>query len=242
MRILSIILVIATLISSVAAAPLPTRSQMRAEFDEKKRQVEFEMRRQQREFMEQQKEMERARTKPTSSNRIPYKSSVTPPRTQTTTTSRTRPPAQSPAQATATFIKRARGASSMNQLIGLMSSQRQKQLRERESSYDPKTARESVDRMARLLERPLTTEEKLQFGSSPFANELRQLKQIAGKAISIKSESLNESGATVTVWAHNLAGDPTYRYGLGMFRFVAEGGTWKFDSYEDSGSFFSEME
>lgn len=223
-----IVLIAVIFLSQAIAGGAPVQSQaaMQAEFEAKARQLEFESRRMQQQMQEKLKEAERAKTRHTSTQR----------------TQRPQAIRQQPAQAAATFIQRARTASSANQLLSLMSYQRQQQLKERESSYDPKSARENVERMTRLLERPLTAEEKLQFGSSPFANELSSLKQIAGKAISVKSQSISDGRATVTVWTHNLARDPNYRYGLGSYRFVAEGGAWKFDSYEDSGSFFSSMD
>lgn len=225
-RTLFIVLTAVVIGSSSSHAVLgQTRTQTKLDFEAKKRQFEHEFRRQQQAHEEKFKASQTT-TKHSSIYRVPS----------------TGPISQQPAQAAAIFVQRLRSASSMNQVLSLMSSARQQQLKDQESQFDPKTAHESVERMAKLMERPLTDEEKRQFGSSPFANELRHLKQIAGKAISVKSQSVQGNRATVTVWAHNLAKDPTYQYGLGTFRFVGEGGSWKFDSYDDSGSFFSSME
>ena len=214
--------------AATASAQSQSFEQVRAENEEAFRKMEFEHRKKMQEFEEAYRSSTKTQTRPTMIH-----SSAQPPSMLIR---------KSPAKAAGEFIHRVNSAGSLNQVLGVMSARRNTDLKQREQQYSPQNSHDRRQQMERVYGRRLTTEEALELTSSPFANELRSLKAICANVISFTSQTMDGSSSTVTVWRHNRAnGDGDYPYGTGVFRFVAENGSWRFESYQDTDMFYGSM-
>ena len=82
------------------------------------------------------------------------------------------------------------------------------------------------------------------YGEVDDANELRDLKAITKTIVAIKAAHSQGDSATVTVVRQNSASrdGQEFPFAEGTIQLVEEGRSWRFNSYEDTGRFYSSLD
>jgi hypothetical protein len=140
-----------------------------------------------------------------------------------------------PAEALKSFVAVAKNASSMDQLLRYLPASKQKTLKERQSSYDPRKA--AADSQYFRQRNPDMKKESIErLTNSPFTNELNHLKGLAGEILDVLSVKVEGNKARITVSTTNggTVNGQEYEYGKADIELVGEGNDWKFLSYNDS--------
>jgi hypothetical protein len=149
--------------------------------------------------------------------------------------------APKPEEAFMAFVKVARTAGTMDQLLPYLPESRQQELKQRQANYDPKRAAES--RLRWRQKKPEMKEESIAFLTNPpYTNELNRLKGIAGGVIEVLRVNVDGNKATLVVSTTSGAtiNGERYEYGAADVELVGEENGWKVASYDDSAWVYKE--
>ena len=144
--------------------------------------------------------------------------------------------APSPEECLKAYLKAVRKATSMEELLPLMSSSQRHLLEERERHYDPRAAARARETFAK---RGLDKAAIEQLSSSPYDNALKFKKEVASKVLRILSVTTQGNHADVEVAIERIAtiNGRRYTHSTATIGMVGEGNHWYYATYKEGNWF-----
>jgi len=144
--------------------------------------------------------------------------------------------APSPEECLTAYLKAVRKATSMKELLPLMSPSQRHLLEERQRHHDPETAARARETFAK---RGLDKAAVEHLSSSPYDNTLKFKKDVASKVLSILSVRTQGNHADVEVAIERTAtiNGRRYTHSTATIGIVGEGKNWYYATYKESNWF-----
>jgi hypothetical protein len=144
--------------------------------------------------------------------------------------------APSPAKCLTAYLKAVRRATSMKELLPLMTSSQRHLLEERQRHYDPRAAARAREHFA---ERGLDEAAIEHLSSSPYDNALKFKKEVASKVLEILSVKTDGNHADVEVAIERTAtiNGKVYTHSTATIGMVGEGNKWYYATYKEGNWF-----
>ncbi len=141
-----------------------------------------------------------------------------------------------PAECLKAYLKAVRKATSMEELLPLMTANQRQLLEGRQRNYDPRTAARAGEGFAK---RGLDKAAIEHLTSSPYDNALKFKKDVASKVLEILSVRTKGNHADVEVAIERTAtiNGRVYTHSTATFGMVGEGKTWHYATYKEGNWF-----
>jgi len=144
--------------------------------------------------------------------------------------------APSPEECLKAYLKAVRRATSMEELLPLMSSSQRHLLEERQRHYDPRAAARARETFAK---RGLDKAAVENLSSSPYDKSLKFKKELASRVLGVLSVKRRDNHADVEVAIERTAtiNGKRYTHSTATIGMVGEGNNWYYASYKESNWF-----